>query len=110
MELYPRALHCSACTGQPQGLVFPTCLLLSQPHLEQTGLTVSFVGFASVSKYFVPGTLTVGKTPLAGPLHWDSLARIAGAGKRDFEELQQLLRWLKLAPWPAGVSGLLWGV
>lgn len=68
------------------GSLFLTCLLISQPHLEQTGLSV---GFASVSKYFVSGSFIVGKTPLARPMYQDSLclARIAGVGKRDFEEL-----------------------
>lgn len=91
------ALSQTCCTVLPaqdwksQGLMllgslFPTCLLLSQLHLEQTGLSV---GFASVSKYFVPGSFIVGKTPLARPMYQDSLclAGIAGVGKRDFEEL-----------------------
>lgn len=62
------------------GSVFPTCLLLSQLYLEQTGLSVGFVGFASASKYFVPGSFIVGKTHALGhsPFSQDCWCREKG--------------------------------
>lgn len=62
--------------------LFPTGLLLSQPRLEQSGLSVSFVGFISVNKYFVAGTFTLGKTHALGLplLSQDCCCREKGLG------------------------------
>lgn len=110
-------LFCPAQGWEPQGLVllgslFPTCLCLSQTHLEQTGLGVIFVGFASVSKYFVPGIFTLSKTPLARPMHWglSLLSQDCWCREKGLGGIIAAFEVLKLAPWPAGLSGLLWGV
>lgn len=106
IELYPKpaGLFCPDRGGnlwallqqqfyQP-GFPYPTCRLLSQPCLQPLGLSVVFTEVpASAGERFVPGHFAACQTLPARPAHsFHVFVIIAGVGKSDIEELEQLSR------------------
>lgn len=75
------------------GFPCATCFLCFQPCLQLLGLSMGFTGVpASAGERFIPGHFAACQTPPARPAHSFHVFVIAGVGKSDIEELEQLSR------------------